>query len=138
MSATYSFIQTTSSQRRLDIRRQRAAAILRKAAAEGRNPELSVLATTVELDAFTRVKKAIDDMISQLRTQQADEVKKSDWCNAELQSNDMNTMKATSLEDELDSKISDLSSTIEKLTDEVTQAKKDIAQLQLELQRASE
>merc|ERR1719197_1731485 len=47
-------------------------------------------------------------------------------------------MKATSLKDELDSKIGDIAATLEKLTDEVTQAKKDIAQLQVELQRASE
>jgi len=137
MDATFnaaSFIQTASTQHRQDTRRQRAAAVLRKAG----SPELSVLATTVELDAFTRVKKAIDDMIAQLKTQQADEVKKKDWCDKELQSNDMNTMKASSLKDELDVKISDLASTIEKLNDETTQAKKDIAQLQLELQRASE
>merc|ERR1719262_220798 len=108
MSATYSFIQTTSSQRRLDIRRQRAAAVLRKAAAEGRQPMLSVLATSVELDAFSRVKKAIDDMIAMLKTQQADEVKKSDWCKAELQTNEMSTMKENSAKDELDMKISDL------------------------------
>lgn len=138
-AATYSFVQTaTSTRRSLDLRRQRAAALLRKAAAEGHSPELSVLATTVELDAFTRVKKAIDDMVAQLKTQQADEVKKSDWCKAEFQSNDMSTMKATSLKGEQEMKVSDLESTVEKLTDEVTQAKKDIAQLQLELQRASE
>merc|ERR1719235_519284 len=55
MASTYSFIQT--KQQRADVRRQRAAAVLRKAAAESRSPELSVLATTVELDAFGRVKK---------------------------------------------------------------------------------
>jgi chromosome segregation ATPase len=138
MASTYSFIQTASRQQRLDVRRQRAASILRKVAKDMQNPELSMLATTVELDAFTRVKKAIDDMISMLKTQQSDEVKKSDWCKKELQSNDMGTMKATSLKDELDMKIGDLGSNLEKLTDEVTQAKKDIAQLQVELQRASE
>merc|ERR1719515_170555 len=47
-------------------------------------------------------------------------------------------MKATSLKDELDSKIGDIASTVEKLTDELGQAKKDIEQLHLELQRASE
>merc|ERR1719498_31837 len=77
MGATYSFMQTGKTQRRLDIQRQQAAAVLRKAAAKGLSPELSVLATTVELDSFTRVKKAINDMIAQLKTQQADEVKKS-------------------------------------------------------------
>jgi len=131
MSATYSFLQTKAS---ADDRRQRAAAILRKAG----GPNFSVLATSVELDSFGRVKKAIDDMIAQLKTQQADEVKKSDWCKAELRSNEMDTMKANSLKDELDMKVSDLTATMEKLTDELTQAKTDISQLQLELQRASE
>jgi len=131
MGATYSFLQTKAS---ADDRRQRAAAILRKAG----GPDFSVLATSVELDSFGRVKKAIDDMIAQLKTQQVDEVKKTDWCKAELRSNEMDTMKANSLKDVLDMKVGDLTATVEKLTDEVTQAKKDISQLQLELQRASE
>jgi hypothetical protein len=135
-SSTYNFVQT--SQHRTDVRRERAAALLRQAAARGHSPELSVLATSVELDAFTRVKKAIDDMIAQLKAQQADEVKKSDWCTSEIQSNEMSTMKATSMKSDLEVKVSDLSSTMDKLSDEITVAKKDIAQLQLELQRASE
>merc|ERR1719223_1858652 len=101
MSSTYSFLQTKAS---ADDRRQRAAAILRKAG----GPNFSVLATSVELDSFGRVKKAIDDMIAQLKTQQADEVKKSDWCNAELQSNEMSTMKATTMKSDLEVKVSDL------------------------------
>jgi len=131
MGATYSFLQTKAS---ADNRRQRAAAVLRKAG----GPDFSVLATSVELDSFGRVKKAIDDMIAQLKLQQTDEVKKSDWCKAELRSNEMDTMKSNSLKDELDVKVADLQSNIDKLTDELTQGKKDIAQLQLELQRASE
>jgi len=135
MGATYSFLQTSSSAgRNLDLLRQRAAAVLRKSG----NPELSVLATSVELDSFSRVKRAIDDMVAQLKTQQADEVKKSDWCKAELQSNEMATMKANSLKDEQDMKVQDLTANMEKLSDELSQAKKDIAQLQLELQRATE
>jgi len=102
------------------------------------NPELSMLASSVELDSFARVKRAIDDMTAQLKTQQADEVKKQDWCKEELHRNEVNTMKATSLKDQLDVKVEDLVSTADKLTEEVAQGKKDIAQLQLELQRASE
>jgi len=49
-------------------------------AAVVKDPKLSVLATTVELDAFTRVKKAIDDMIARLKVEESDEVKKNDWC----------------------------------------------------------
>jgi chromosome segregation ATPase len=132
LSANYNFLQT--SQFRADVRRQQAAAILRKV----RAPELSVLATSVELDSFTRVKKAIDDMIAQLKTQQADEVKKSDWCKAEFRSNEMSQMKATSTKGGLEAKIGDLESNLEKLTDELVAAKKEIAQLQLDLQRGTE
>jgi len=134
MAATYSFVQTASSTHHLDIQRHRAAAVLRKLG----NPELSMLASSVELDSFARVKRAIDDMTAQLKTQQADEVKKQDWCKEELHRNEVNTMKATSLKDQLDVKVEDLVSTADKLTEEVAQGKKDIAQLQLELQRASE
>jgi chromosome segregation ATPase len=101
-------------------------------------PELSILATNVELDAFTRVKKAIDDMIAQLKVEQADEVKKHDWCNAELQSNEMATAKSEDKKSELGAKIDDLGATLTKIVDEIAQARTNIGQLQLDLQRASE
>merc|ERR1712190_413368 len=49
-SASYNFVQI--AQRRADVRRKRAAAILRKTAISGHAPALSILATRVELDAF--------------------------------------------------------------------------------------
>ena len=50
----------------------------------------------------------IDKMIATLKTQQADEVKKNDWCNAELQENEMTTMKTTDLKADLQAKIGEL------------------------------
>merc|ERR1711884_106388 len=89
MSGTYNFVQVYKSHK--DARRQNAAAALREAANKAHDPQLSVLATSVELDAFTRVKKAIDDMISMLQVQQSDEVKHADWCKDEFHQNDMDT-----------------------------------------------
>merc|ERR1719217_245610 len=115
MSSTYaSLVQLTARSHRTQDRRVRAAALLRAAAREVNRPELSVLATTVELDAFTKVKKAIDDMITMLKKQQEDEVKHKDWCTEEL------------------------NQTIKRLEDEIEAAKTQIAELEGALQRANE
>jgi len=134
---SYSFVQTSRQQHSSKVRKE-ASALLRGVAAKLNAPELSILATNVELDAFTRVKKAIDDMIAQLKVEQADEVKKHDWCNAELQSNEMATAKSEDKKSELGAKIDDLGATLTKITDEIAQARTNIGQLQLDLQRASE
>merc|ERR1719453_17660 len=130
MDTTFSFVQTGSS----DKRRSDAASVLRKA----RSPELSMLASSVELDAFTKVKAMIDKMIETLKTQSADEVKKNDWCKTELQENEMSTMKTKDLKADLEAKIGQLESTIKTLSEEIEKAKLDINNLNLELQRASE
>jgi chromosome segregation ATPase len=137
MDTTFSLVQT-DSEKNLDKRRRDAAKILRLGAAKSKSPELSMLASSVELDAFTKVKAMIDKMISTLKMQQADEVKKNDWCNAELQENEMTTAKTNDLKSDLEAKIGELESTIKTLADEIEKAKLDIANLQVSLQRASE
>merc|ERR1719353_2276927 len=130
MDTTFSFVQTKAT----DKRRIRAATVLRKA----HSPELSMLATSVELDAFTKVKAMIDKMIETLKTQMADEVKKNDWCKEELQSNEMQTAKTTDLKADLEAKAGQLEATIKTLTEEIEKAHLDIGNLNVELQRASE
>jgi hypothetical protein len=136
-SSSMSFIQVSEERKGADLRRK-ASALLRGAAAKAGSPDLSILATSVELDTFTRVKKAIDDMIAQLRMQQADELKKHDWCNAELHSNEVATMKTEDKKADLTAKVEDLASTLARLTEETATAKSNIAQLQVDMQRASE
>merc|ERR1719333_1534894 len=77
-------------------------------------------------------------MIETLKVQQADEVKKNDWCKAELQENEMQTMKTTDLKADLEAKIGQLESTIKRLSEEIEKAHLDISNLNMELQRASE
>jgi len=135
MSGTYNFLQVESVQHGNRIK---AAKLLRSAAVKSRNPELMALATSVELDAFTRVKKAIDDMIGMLKQQEVDEVAKHDWCNAELQETEMSTMKTEDRKADLIAKRDALAATVSRLTDEIAEAKKQINELQVNLQRASE
>merc|ERR1719446_509848 len=65
MSGTYNFLQVSQNSRRA-----RAAALIRAAGVKNHNNDLTMLATGVELDAFTKVKKAIDDMVTMLKQQQ--------------------------------------------------------------------
>jgi len=134
MDTTFKFIQVSSS----DKSRHRAAALLRRAAASTHNIDLSMLATSVELDAFTKVKAMINNLIATLKTQQADEVKKNNWCKDELQSNEMSTMKTTDLKLDLEAKVAQLENSIKTLAEEIEKAKLDVSNLQVELQRASQ
>merc|ERR1719272_1702373 len=120
--------------RKSDKSRRDAAAVLRRV----RSPELAMLATSVELDAFTKVKAMIDKMIATLKVQNADEVKKNDWCKAELQENEMSTAKETDLKADLEAKAAELEATIKTLAEEIETAHNNINQLNTDMQRASE
>merc|ERR1719412_2938768 len=56
-------------------RRSQASKLLSTAASKLHSPRLATLAVKVRLDAFVRVKKAIDDMIAQLLREKDDEIK---------------------------------------------------------------
>merc|ERR1719191_1079323 len=77
-------------------------------------------------------------MISTLKAQNADEVKKNDWCKTELQENEMTTMKTKDLKADLEAKSDQLENTIKTLSEEIEKAKLDISNLEVALQRASE
>jgi len=134
MSGTYNFLQVGES----DKNRKAAAAVLRKVGLKTHNIDISFLANKVELDAFTKVKKAIDDMIATLKQEQADEVKKNDYCTQELQSTEMSIAKTDDLKADLQAKIGSLESQEATLKDEIDADKASIAQGQMDLQRAGE
>jgi hypothetical protein len=131
-----SFIQLSSHSQ--SKRRARVAALLRRQAARSNNAEMALLASSAELDTFAKVKLMIDKMVEQLKVQQADEVKKNDFCTSEIQSNDMATLKANDRKEDLDASVADLQATIEKIEGETEQAKKDISKEQVSLQTATE
>merc|ERR1719321_111883 len=135
------FLQLGSKVHSKDSRRKaaaKAAAILRKVALKNRNPEMGLLATSVQLDAFTKVKKAIDDMIATLKQQQEDEVKKRDCCTSSLQENEMETAKKDDLKEDLLVDIDGLTANIEKLGKAINATKAEIALARVNLQRANE
>jgi hypothetical protein len=102
------------------------------------NPRLATLAVRVRLDAFTRVKKAIDDMVSQLLKEKADEIKHKDFCVDEFNSNELQTEKKTRAKQDLTAKIEDLESTIKSLTEAIDTLKSEVAEMQVQMKRAGE
>jgi len=119
-------------------RRDRAAALLSGAAAKLHNPRLATLAYQVKLDAFTRVKKAIDDMITQLLKEKEDEIKHKDFCTDEFNTNQLQTEKKERQKQDLAAKIEDLDMTIKMLAEAIDGLKAEIAEMQVQLKRAGE
>jgi len=118
--------------------RSKAAAVLVDASKKLRSPRLSALAHQVKLDAFTKVKKAIDDMITQLGKEKEDEIKQKDFCTDEFNSNQLETEKKERERQDLEAKIEDLEMTIKTLIAEINQLKAEIAEMQVQMKRAGE
>jgi len=119
-------------------RREQAARLLSTVAQKVHNPRLSALAYRVKLDAFERVKKAIDDMIAQLLKEKDDEVKHKDFCTDEFNQNQLHTEKKEREKQDLIAKIEGLEMTIKALTEALDTLKAEIAEMQVQLKRAGE
>merc|ERR1712100_429126 len=119
-------------------RRTQASKLLSAVAKKVQNPRLATLAVRVRLDAFTRVKKAIDDMVAQLLKEKEDEIKHKDFCTDEFNKNQLETERKEREKADLIAKIDDLTMTIEKLTKAIDTLKAEIAEMQVQLKRAGE
>merc|ERR1719492_363829 len=119
-------------------RRALASQLLSSVANKLHSPRLATLAYRVRLDAFTRVKKAIDDMVAQLLKEKEDEIKHKDFCVDELNTNQLQTEKKEREKQDLIAKIEDLEQTIKELSEAIETLKAEIAEMQVQLKRAGE
>eukprot|EP00405_Crypthecodinium_cohnii_P011026 CAMPEP_0206442190 /NCGR_PEP_ID=MMETSP0324_2-20121206/13687_1 /ASSEMBLY_ACC=CAM_ASM_000836 /TAXON_ID=2866 /ORGANISM="Crypthecodinium cohnii, Strain Seligo" /LENGTH=676 /DNA_ID=CAMNT_0053910011 /DNA_START=114 /DNA_END=2144 /DNA_ORIENTATION=+ len=131
-----SLLQVSSSE--VQTARSKAATLLESVARKSGAPALSALAMRVKLDAFERVKKAIDDMVEQLAKEQADEVKHKDFCVDEFNTNKLQTEEKTRQKIDTKTSIKDLKSTIGALTAAIETLKADVAETQVQMKRAGE
>merc|ERR1719221_184659 len=119
-------------------RRSQASKLLSAVADKLRSPRLATLAVQVRLDAFVRVKKAIDDMIAQLLREKEDEIKHKDFCVDELNTNQLQTERKEREKSDLMAKIADLELQIKQLTKAIDALKAEIKEMQVQLKRAGE
>jgi chromosome segregation ATPase len=111
--------------------------MIRKVALKSKNTALLTLAMTVKLDAFTKVKKAINDMIDTLKQQQEDEVKFKDACVKDI--NDNEAAQAVNLRaiDLKEKEIAENEANIKGLKEKLASLQKELADTKVSLQQAS-
>jgi chromosome segregation ATPase len=117
--------------------RERVAAMIRKVALKSKNTALLTLAMTVKLDAFTKVKKAINDMIDTLKQQQEDEVKFKDACVKDINDNEAaqaDNLRAIDLKEK---EIAENEANIKGLKEKLASLQKELADTKVSLQQAS-
>lgn len=137
-SVNAALLQTSTLIHGQSLRRQRASVLLRRAADKLKVPKLALLAASAQLDAFTKVREEIDKLIAELKQQQTDEVDHRDWCVDELNTNERSTAAANDKKMSLEAKKNDLTKTIDTLTADIEAAQAAIAEMQRQMQRASE
>jgi len=125
--------KSTTSNRQVE-----ASKLLAGIAKKNDNPRLMQLALSVKLNAFTKVKKAIDDMIQQLLKEKQDEIKLKDFCRESFYQNEMNTERKEREKEDLKKLIADLEMTIDELTKAIETLKAEIAEMQAQMKRAGE
>lgn len=118
--------------------RSKAAKVLQAAAIKAGNPELAGLAMAAQLDAFTKVKQAIDKMVAELQAQGKAEITLKDFCVDKLNENELLTEKQTRKKADTESKIATLETTISELTTTLATLKKEIEEMNLQIKRAGE
>lgn len=136
-SGSASFLQLSMRTRRMSSRAY-AARLLKKAAMKAGDTQLAKLASSAKLLDFSEIKKAIDDMMAELKTTQKEEADKYEFCTSEIKSNEKQTAAKQELKADLEQKIDDLSSSISTLTDEIDALKAQVAQTNVEMKAASE
>merc|ERR1719162_584744 len=99
---------------------------------------LSTLAVSARLDAFTKVKKSIEDMVEKLIKEKEDEIKHKDFCIEEINNNERDTEMKERDRDDLVAKIDDLAMQIDALAKAIEVLKAEVAEMQVQMKRAGE
>jgi len=134
MGKSLGFVQTDM----MSARRAQAAKVLSAMAQKVQNPRLSAVAVSVRLDAFVKVKAAIDVMIVELGVEKKDEIKLKDFCRQELYENTAEiTAAKVKMNDDTTLRVK-LTSDIKKLNEAIAALEKEIAELQSNLKKAGE
>jgi hypothetical protein len=143
---TMSFIQVDSNREVSAAKRaaaedraaERAMQRLAKVAQKHRNWAIASLAMRVRLDAFTKVKAAMDKMLAELKKQQADEYAKWELCQKDIDTTEDSIKVGENTKEDLQNKHTELTNTIATLKTNIEMLKKEIAEMEVSLKQAGE
>jgi hypothetical protein len=133
-------VQTSFAQLRADsasMNQQRVASYLREQADSLGSRVLSALATRVESDPFSKVKKMIKDLIVKLMEEANDEASHKGWCDTELSTNEQTRKEKTQAVESLHANIDELEASIAKLTEDITELTAAVAGLDAAVSEAT-
>merc|ERR1719482_2516310 len=136
-SSTLGFTQVKTKTREAALRDQ-VSDVLKRAADKNADPKLSLLAVSAQLDAFTKVKAAIDEMITELKKQQEDEVQHKRWCQDELRTNEVEHKEKSWKFEDLTKANNVLADTMETLDSEMKVLSENVAENKRQIKRAGE
>jgi len=137
---TISFIQVSASQKAAmqDRASQRAMERIAEVARRHKNWALVALAVRVRLDAFTKVKEAMDKMLAELKKQQKEEYDKVQSCKKDIDMTEDSIKEKNNIKDDLDEKHKELTNTLTTLTTEIAELQAEEAEMQISLKQAGE
>merc|ERR1719422_379465 len=137
---TISFLQTheLTGQSSLDHRADRAMQRLAVVARKHKNWALVSLAVRVRLDAFTKVKEAMDKMLAELAKQQKEEYAKWESCKSNIDETEDSIKVGEQKKEDLDEKHKFIVGTIETLSREITALKQEEEEMEVSLKEAGE
>jgi len=98
---------------------------------------LSALATRVESDPFKKVKKMIEDLITRLEEEAAEEAEHKAWCDEELKTNKQTRDEKTETVETLHAQIDQLQASIQKLGEEISELTKAVAEIDAAVAKAT-
>lgn len=127
-----SFLQMNQQSTLQDRAMQRIADVARK----HNNWAMLSLAVRVRLDAFTKVKAAMDKMLAELQAQQKNDYEKNEQCKKDLDTTEDSIKVAEREKKDLSEKNLDLSNTIDTLNDEIKTLKQEVADMEVSLKKA--
>jgi len=130
------FLQMESKD--MSERRAKASALLKSMGVKYNHPRLSSIAMRVKLDAFTKVKESIAAMVTQLQKEKEDEIKHKDFCVAEFNKNSLQADEKQRQKAHLSATMEDIQGTINSESKDIAELKASVADLQAQLQRATE
>jgi hypothetical protein len=131
------FVQVSSTTKS-SRNRERAASLLTQKAKALHRPRLSALAISMRNDAFAKVLENIVTMVAVLKKETKDEIQQKDFCQKEIHENEMAATDKANTKEDLAQSIEDLESSAGTLKEEITATTAEIAEMQVEIKRASE
>eukprot|EP00747_Dinoflagellata_sp_TGD_P109106 gnl/TRDRNA2_/TRDRNA2_170593_c2_seq11.p1 gnl/TRDRNA2_/TRDRNA2_170593_c2~~gnl/TRDRNA2_/TRDRNA2_170593_c2_seq11.p1 ORF type:complete len:561 (-),score=209.80 gnl/TRDRNA2_/TRDRNA2_170593_c2_seq11:142-1824(-) len=129
-------VQTLAAAQKKAVRA--AFAKILKIARKNGNWMLASLAVRTNLDAFEKVKEAMDKMLAELQQQQKEEYDKKEFCDKEIDETEDSIKVKTQEQEDLNEKKLGLTNSIETLSSDIETLNKEVKEMEVALKQAGE